>query len=176
MTVQLESLRVTEQSPIEADVICLNEYGDRRYVFRAEDPRHPHIKRTAFQGLTLYGEWIELFEVTEEKYKGQNPLYTLGIHVIDGPSEDGKGTTLTKMFYGNARSGWEEGWRTQVRSNVPTTFDEMREMKAQILTKQQLPQIVDTEATVRAFFQQIEANDFLTPALFVSDYLPEKGV
>ncbi len=176
MSVQLETIQVTEQSPIEEDVICMNEYGDRRYVFRAEDPRFPHIKRTAFQGLTLYGEWIELLEVTEEQYKGQAPLYTLGIHVIDGPDQERNGTTLTKLFYGNARSGWEEGWRTRVKSNVPTTMEEMKEMKAQILTRDQLPQVLDTEATVRSFFQQIEANDFATPALFVSDYLPEKGV
>ncbi len=174
MSVQLESIQVTEQSQIHEDVVCLNTYGDRRYVFRAEDPRFPHIKRTSFQGLTLYGEWIELMEVTEEQYKGQPILYTLGLHVIESSDEDGKGTILTKMFYGNARSGWEEGWRTKLKSNLSTTQEEMQEMNAQVLTADQLPQVLDIEATAHAFFDQIEQNIFSTPPLFQLDYTPDR--
>lgn len=174
MSIQLEALPFTDVAQNKKDLICLNKYGDRRFIFRAEDPRTPQIRRTEFQGLTLYGEWIGLIDVTEERYKGQSPLYTVGVQVISGADEQTGGTILTSYFYTNRKSGWEEGWSRRLRSNVSTTHEEMTEMQAQALTHEQLPAVVDVEATVRTFFDQVEQNSFITPTLLSMDYEPER--
>lgn len=174
MSIQLEALPVAEIDRLQQDLICLNKFGDRRFVFRAEDPRMPQIRRTEFQGMTLYGEWIGLMDVTEERYKGQSPLYTVGVQIISGEDEETGGTVLTSYFYSNGKSSWEEGWHTRLRSNPQTTREEMAEMQAQAMIYEQLPAVLDVEATVRTFFDQIEQSSFITPTLLSMDYEPER--
>lgn len=173
MGIRTECLTLfTEQKPpVDDDIVFVNEYLDRRYVFKRPDPKYPHVRRTAFQGLNRRGEWIEVMEVTEERYKGQLPFYTIGVSV---PSEQEGFPVMKKYSYGDPLSGWEEGYYTNLTGNMTETQEDLAEMNAPVVRAEGLPQQIDTEATAHAFFEQVEQNVFSTPPLFRLDYTPAR--
>ncbi len=151
----------------------LNEYGDRKFVFKKEDSRFPYLKRTAYHGMTLYGEWVELMEIIEERRPTQDPLYTIGLFVVSGPKNPHE-TLLTQYTYANPKSGWEEGYRVSISGNPATAASDFREMQAHAITKDDLPYGVDVEATVHAFYQNIRNHTMTTPPLFRTDHQTER--
>lgn len=167
---QTEYLTLRElHQDIKEDIVFLNEFEDRRYVFKRDTHRDPHLKRTAFQGLNRYGEWIELMEISEERYFGQSPYYTIGVLV---PVCEIHARTLLKQYsYGDPRSGWEEGYMRYLTGTLAETQEDLYEMNAVVRSIADLPRLVDTEATAHTFFQQIETNSFITPPIFRFDPL-----
>jgi len=163
---------ITEQETQEDDdIIFMNEYLDRRYVFKKPDPKCPHVRRTAYQGVNRYGEWIELMEVTEERYKGQMPFYTIAVTV---PAEQKGSPVMKKYSYGDPLSGWEEGYYSYLTGDIREAREDLEEMDAPAGCPEKLPEQIDIEATSHAFFDQIEQNVFSTPPLFRLDYTPDR--